>query len=166
MKFSGIPSEGFPIVNRWLIAAVATTATLLGACAATPPELVQFAGSPQDYQLESRADDAAKVFRIQIRSVSDRAVCLSVDDWPNRLGQVSGGGARAKFRTDGAEIPARDTNFGMCVGASCTVRIPARGVLEGWIGYAEFGEPEAISARKTKQLVYSVAPNFCDGKKN
>lgn len=115
----------------------------------------------QDYTLTSAANDDLKRFDLELRSNSSRSLCISGADWPNKLGQVSGGSERAKVVYGSREISSRDTNFGSCVGESCTVKIKPRSLMRGFISYNEFEESSGLSEVPEKRLIYQIKPYFC-----
>lgn len=124
---------------------------------------VRFVDAPQDYEVKVTPMDTESRFAVELISHSSRDLCMGIDDWPNALGQISGGPERAKVFADGRAFPAADTNFGYCVGKTCTLRIKPRQTLRGVIGYKEFGEPREIAALNGKRLEYHVRPFICTG---
>jgi hypothetical protein len=133
--------------------------SILG-CAAMPPD-PRFAKQGQDYELSWSANDQNDTFDIKLTSKSKTPLCFSVDDWPDRLGEVAGGAGRASLTAVAFSAASTDTNFGFCVGKACTIVVAPFASIEGVIGYKEFGDTGTIKALRNKQLTYSISPYFC-----
>jgi hypothetical protein len=114
-----------------------------------------------DYAFVAQANDAEKRFDLTLISKSARPICLSVEDWPNALGESAGGGGRAVLRTTNQSLPAKDTNFGYCVGRTCELSVKPKKSLTGHINYSEFGDPALIKEDAGKRLEYQIHPYFC-----
>ena len=138
-----------------------TGALSITSCASSAIQESSSAVAGSDYALNVEPNDAASRFELTLTSKSARRICFAVDDWPNSLGQVTGGGGRALLRMDGQELPAAETNFGYCVGQSCQVQVQAGTTVSGYINYKEFGAPDRIRASSNKTLEYQVRPYFC-----
>jgi hypothetical protein len=142
------------------ISLVIPVSLLILGCATRTPE-PQLAQQGQDYELSWSPNDENGTFGIKLTSKSKTSLCFSVDDWPDRLGEVSGGAGRASLKAVHYAAPSADTNFGFCVGRACTIVVAPYATVEGIIGYKEFGDPGAIKALRNKQLTYNISPFFC-----
>jgi hypothetical protein len=138
---------------------IAISSSIL-ACATRTPE-PRVAQQERDYELSWSANDDNSTFGIKLTSKSKIPICFSVDDWPNRLGEVSGGPGRASLKAVDFSAASADTNFGYCVGQACTIVVAPYASMEGVIGYKQFGDPDAIRALRNKQLTYDISPFFC-----
>jgi hypothetical protein len=117
------------------------------------------ASVPPRYQLKVIDRPQQKKFLVALRSSDDRPLCLDVEDWPNRFGQLHFGSTWVKLQSSEGTYPARDKSFGYCLGG-CTIRIAPGSELTGFI-VAEFGEPAAIAALSQRQLQFVVSPRVC-----
>jgi hypothetical protein len=133
--------------------------SILGCTTRTPDP--KFARQGQDYEFVWSANDNNVEFAIELASRTKTPLCFSVDDWPDKLGQVSGGPDRASLKAENFSAASADTNFGFCVGKDCTIVLAPNASIEGVIGYKEFGDPDAVRALRNKQLTYEIAPFFC-----
>jgi hypothetical protein len=115
---------------------------------------------PPRYQLEIRDRPQQKKFLLTLRSLDDRPLCLDIEDWPNGSGQLHFGSSWVKLALPEGIHPARDENFGYCLGG-CTIHIAPGSALTGYIGYAAFGEPAAIAALSQRHLQFVVSPRVC-----
>ncbi len=143
---------------RRLIAIVAAGTFVSGATVYS-----SFASSPPRYTLEIKDQPRQKRFVLALRSSDDRTLCIDVEDWPNRFGRVHFGGSSVRLETPKKMFPARDFNFGYCLG-NCSIYIRPRSVLTGFIGYAEFGPPSLIAGLTHRQLHFEVSPRICMSK--
>lgn len=120
-------------------------------------------GSPR-YRLEIGDTPDRRRFLLTLTSLDDRPLCLEITQWPNALGQVDSGSMRTILDSAEGKYPARDENFGYCVGEECIIHLAPRASLKGFIGYAEFGKPEAIAALSQRRLRYTISPSVCQAK--
>ena len=142
-----------------IILVIAVSPLILG-CATRTPE-PRLARQGQDYELSWSANDNSAEFAINLASRSKTPLCFSVDDWPDRLGEVSGGAGRASLKAVDFSAASVDTNFGFCVGRACTIVVAPFASIEGVIGYKEFGNPDTVKTLRDKQLTYNISPFFC-----
>jgi len=133
-----------------------------GACAKISPPPPVYAEVPRDYKITVNSDDNAKRFEITLLSKSKYDICISVDDWPNNLGELAGGPGRAVLELDDRSLTPNDTNFGLCIGKRCTVRIKSHDKIRGFINYKEFGYSADVASSSKKSLAYFVKPYKCD----
>jgi hypothetical protein len=142
-----------------IIFVIAASLLILG-CATRTPE-PRLARQGQDYGLSWSPNDENGTFGIKLTSKSKTSLCFSVDDWPDRLGEVSGGAGRASLKAVDFSAASVDTNFGFCVGRACTIVVAPFASIEGVIGYKEFGNPDTVKTLRDKQLTYNISPFFC-----
>lgn len=131
------------------------------ACTFSKSDEIVFADMNSAYTLITEGIDEDRIFSLVLTSKTDSNLCISVNDWPNSQGEVSGGGSRARVLSGQADYPAKDVNFGSCVGPECTLRVSARSSVRGFIRYREFGDPGRIAALNPKELQYKIRPYFC-----
>lgn len=105
-------------------------------------------------------------FVVNLISLDDRPLCLGVDQWPNELGQLDTGSKRATLKSDEGAYPARNENFGYCVGDACIIHVAPGSTLTGFIGYKEFGGPKTIARLTKRRLVFPVSTWICKPKDN
>jgi len=147
-------------MKTFTIAFVVAVVLHVAARATTVPA-PKFAQIDKDYELSWSQNDDKGEFAITLKSTSKSRLCISVDDWPDRSGQISGGGARSSIKADNFSAASVDTNFGFCVGKLCTITIAPYGSISGVIGYKEFGDSSYIKSLHNKQLTYVISPYFC-----
>ena len=140
---------------------LALLACVFAGCASNLPEHIRFADPHTEYVLEVDSNDIDQRFILKLSSLSDEYLCIGVDDWPNVLGQISGGSDRAVVSGGEETFYASDTNFGYCVGDGCTIRIRPRQTLTAFVGYKEFADPHEIAAIVDKKLTYRLRPFIC-----
>lgn len=120
-------------------------------------------GSTPRYELIIKDRPDLKRFTIALKSLDTRPLCLEITRWPNDIGHLHFGSVWVRLRSDEGVYAARDENFGRCVGPSCTLHIQPRSVLNGFIGYAEFGNPNKIMKLSRRRLEVDIAPVACHG---
>ena len=117
---------------------------------------------PQDhYRLLVTDNPEDTRFELMLSSMDERALCITVQQWPNQLGQLHMGSAIASLNTSEGVLPAEDENFGYCPGGCGLIRIAPGADLHGFIAYAAFGDPMRIAADAARKLTYSVKPHYC-----
>jgi hypothetical protein len=144
-------------MNRSAAIALVSCIPLL-ACAATSRGAdVSFVPS-SEYELSISPNLAQQTFDLTLRSKSQTSICIDLDQWPNNLGQVAGGGERAKVIASGRTFPAVDHNFGYCIGKDCQIRVSAGGYLEGHIGFSEFPGWNWQRDLRNSHVVFLIKP--------
>jgi hypothetical protein len=106
-------------------------------------------------------------FVLTVESLDSRPLCIAVEKWPNRAGQLHFGSVWVKLESSEGTFPARDENFGYCVGPHgepCLIQIAPGSVLKGSIGYEQFGDPTAIAKLSKRHLKFPVSPSVCKAK--
>jgi hypothetical protein len=116
---------------------------------------------PPRYRLRIKDNPAGMRFDLTLISYDDRPICLSRGGWPDGLGHVDWGSQWVKLRSKGHLLQARDWNFGFCEGDDCSHRVAPKGILTGFIGYAEFGNPKEIAALPSRHLLFDTTPYVC-----
>ena len=87
----------------------------MASCAISAPD-PKFAKEGKDYELSWSQNDESSTFGIKLTSKNGKPLCISVDDWPDKFGQVSGGAGRASLKAVDFSAPSVVTNFGFCAG--------------------------------------------------
>lgn len=117
--------------------------------------------SDDSYLLDAVDNPDNNRFDVILRSLGEQKLCLAVQQWPSRSGQLHMGSSFAHLEVGNRRLPATDENFGYCPGGCGTIEIPPHGELKGFIAYAAFGDPEAIKREPQRRLDYSIKPIFC-----
>lgn len=141
------------------IAAVLGSLFLLASCVHMPN--VSQPADKSAYELDVVDTPNNNRFDLTFRSRIDRKLCLTVDQWPSKAGQLHMGSERAQLETADRSLPAADENFGYCPGGCGVIEIPPNGYLHGFIAYEAFGNAVEIKSEKNKRLIFAVAPYFC-----
>jgi hypothetical protein len=129
---------------------------MLAACAQLPVL------STQDRYALQIADNAVdRRFDLILQSHDARPLCVAVESWPSRVGQLHMGSNLATLQTAAGSLPARDENFGYCPGGCGEHRIEPGGTLHGFIAYDAFGDASQLAADADKRLQFSVMPHYC-----
>ena len=118
----------------------------------------------ETYEVRVIDNPTERQFDLILISNNSRKLCLTLAQWPNRLGQLHMGSTRAKVQTSIGVVPALDENFGYCPGGlpGCDYhRIEPYGQLRGYITYAAFNDPDALVADPNKQIEFAVYPFYC-----
>lgn len=113
------------------------------------------------YSFEITDNPNERSFDIVLKSHAIRPLCISIENWPSRDGQLHMGSSLATLELSESSLPARDDNFGYCPGGCGQYRIEAGEELRGFITYAVFGEPERLVLHSSKRLQFSVSPHYC-----
>ena len=131
------------------------------ACTLRVADGVTDQGSAPLIRIEVIDRPSEKRFVVTLRSKDKRPLCLGIDQWPNRSGQLDTGSKRARLESAAGTFPARDENFGFCVGEECVIHVAPGASLTGFIGYAEFGPPAKIAALPRRRLHFPVTTWVC-----
>ncbi|HEL5339980.1 TPA: hypothetical protein UOJ00_002977 [Stenotrophomonas maltophilia] len=129
---------------------------MLAACAQLPTLPAQ-----DRYALQITDNAADRRFDLALQSRDARPLCVSVESWPSRVGQLHMGSDLATLQTAADSLPARDENFGYCPGGCGEHRIEPGGTLRGFIAYDAFGDASQLAADADKRLQFSVMPHYC-----
>lgn len=133
---------------------------MAGGCATSIPE-IEYAVQGRDFNLSHREDAVRGRFDVVLTSNSKRPMCMSPPSWPSRSGRVSGGGDRTSLRGDNGVVAAIDTDFGYCIGPTCTIHVAPGQSVSGFIDYAAFGGRQAVEGLRNRSLDFRPNPYFC-----
>jgi hypothetical protein len=117
------------------------------------------------YRLDITDRPAEKRFVLTLKSLDDRPLCIHVEKWPNRKGQVHFGRTWVKLESAEHTYAARDENFGYCIdesGKPCLLKILPGATLKGFVGYEQFGDPIVIANLAHRKLHFLVSPRVCE----
>lgn len=112
-----------------------------------------------DYELR----DTPMEQRIELIFVNnlDRAVCMSVENWPNAAGKMSYASDIVFLIVEGVKFPIEEFNTGVCIPRSeCYLRVKPREKLSGSIPYKDFLLPEEYWG-KPKELEFTPPAYEC-----
>ena len=115
----------------------------------------------QDYVLSTLADDNQNAFLIELRSTSNRDLCIDTMDWPNADGFWAGRSGLFELRNSGTTRSTSDVDSGSCTGARCVMRIQRGRSISSRLNYSTFGSNDEIRAMAPKRLNYNLVPSFC-----
>lgn len=113
------------------------------------------------YSLFIQDDAERERFELVLTSHASRAMCISVEQWPSRGGELHMGSDVASVRVNGEVIRARDENFGYCPGGCGEIIIPPKSEISGFISYSAFENQSRLTASPDKVLTFSVLPYYC-----
>ena len=141
-------------MTRTAWGAVGVAALLSAACATS-------SGVAPSAEYDLRVTDRPSLSRFDLElTARESPLCFGIAQWPDRQGRVQGS-ARAVVVTERGRFPARDFNFGYCQGKSCTIRVPARGKITGFVGYSQFPVDADLDATRSRSLEYNLNPYTC-----
>jgi hypothetical protein len=121
------------------------------------------------YRLEVEDRHNEGRFLITLVSLDTRLICIPIEKWPSRHGQLHFGETWVRLEAREGIYQARDTNFGYCIekdGGPCMIRLKPGASLKGFIGYGEFGKVSEIRALKDRHLVFPVISWICESHRN
>ena len=113
-----------------------------------------------EYSLKVEDNPAAQRFDLVLTANGSRALCLTSEQWPSRVGQLHMGGD-ATLTSKGLTLPARAENFGYCPGGCGRYRITSGHPLRGFIAYEAFGDAQRLALDADKQVTFKVSPFVC-----
>lgn len=135
-------------------------ASMISACASQ--EVDDSASTlPPVFNLSVTDNVEQQQFELLLQSSDSRPLCMDVEQWPNRLGQVDWHGRRGVLKAREGSFSAEDANFGFCPGGCGVIRIMPGDEHRGFIPYSEFGDPAAIAKLSDRRLDFTVAPRVC-----
>jgi hypothetical protein len=112
----------------------------LGACSPSAPETARVPTRNVDFSVTTTASTADRRFLVEFRSLTDRTLCVSANDWPTTEGLL------------GANRPA---------GADDDVhRVGARDALVAFVRFDQV-PPESLSGDAVRNVDFAPAPFFC-----
>lgn len=113
------------------------------------------------FRLSITPNDALGRFDVLLESEDAHPLCLTIEQWPNPLGQLGGWKGQAKVVLADAELSSKLNNFGYCP-INCTgLTITRKQPLHGFIAYDQFASPEPLATVADKRLVFDVQPSVC-----
>lgn len=102
-------------------------------------------------------------FDLTFKNETNRAVCLSADQWPGRHGQVNHQRDRIFLVSDEMRYSIKQFNTGYCIGETCTLTIAPGEKITGSIPFEHFDAP--IDAHTTsKSFEYDLRGWYCRSK--
>ncbi len=113
------------------------------------------------YRLIIKDEVAKRRFLLTLRSLDERPLCITFENWPDRQGHVHFGKTWVILRSHEGLYPARDENLGLCDGEGCIIRIAPHSELRGFVTYAQFGRSDSIAALSGRRLQYLITPSVC-----
>ena len=117
------------------------------------------------FRLEVTDNPKLKRFDLNLVSLDDRTLCISIGDWPNEDGEVQGASQWLSIESAGKMYRAHDPSvIADCFIGDCAMRVKPHDTLRGFIPYSVFGKAEVIAALATKRLQYEVRPFVCEKK--
>lgn len=144
----------------WLLAGACLQTAAPQSSAKTPTPL-DVGNPPPRYHLIVKDNRALARFEVTLVSRDSRIICLGRGGWPDESGHVDWGSQWVKLKSNRRSFPARDWNFGYCEGTDCTIRVQPRSKLTGFIGYAEFGDPQKIAVLRFRHLDFDPLVYVC-----
>jgi hypothetical protein len=137
---------------------------LLAGCSAIKHGAIPAVDSnmPARFTFEVKDSPDRKEFILRVVSEDDRDLCLPIEEWPNKTGQLSAGVDRAQVRLSTGELRQMLSGISMyCPGGCGTVRIGARSVLASAVSYDVFGLWQEAEISDRKILEMEVVPSVC-----
>ena len=114
-----------------------------------------------NFEVIAVGNDLKNSVEITLVSKNAHKICLDVEQWPNKFGQIENGSALILKLATGQAFEAKSTNFGFCPGGCGTIQIKPYSTLVARVGYDEFDMVEEITKLNGKSFFYSVSPFFC-----
>ena len=113
---------------------------VLTACSPSAPESARVPTRNVDFSVTTTASTADRRFLVEFRSLTDRTLCISANDWPTTEGEL---GAN---RPPGAGDEVR--------------RVGARDTLVAFVRFDQV-PPDSRSGDAVRQVDFAPAPFFC-----
>lgn len=130
---------------------------LLGSCAQkiTRP-------TADRYELDITDNAAERRFDVSLKSADNRAVCVSVENWPNSSGHFTVEKDDTYLQVGPNRLPAKSKLMSAyCPGGCGKHRVEPNSSLRGFISYEVFGDPENLAKEPQKRLNFPVSPHYC-----
>ena len=130
---------------------------LLSSCATPmlPP-------TPDRYVFEVTDNIQARRFDLVLKSLDEKALCISTEDWPANNGKYPVDIDEVKLKTVTGVLPVRSNLFSAYCPAGCgRLRVDGGGVLRGFISYEAFGNPDALANDTSKELLFAPRVDYC-----
>ncbi len=126
--------------------------TLCG-CKTTSPK-------PQHFPVVVQDNAEEQKFDISMQNTTAKAVCISVENWPNNIGELHYAADILYIEIASDTYPIFDSNLGYCPKGCGTHKIEAGETLKGNIPYKLFAIPEHQKTSK-KKLHFTPAAFKC-----
>jgi hypothetical protein len=97
-------------------------------------------------------------FLLQLQSLASRDLCIHVEDWPDRNGQLSQSRHDILLRCESEVFLPVVVNFGYCIGL-CEIRIKPGERISGFVNYKEF--PDWVPSGETVTLELNPYVTYC-----
>ena len=125
-------------MRRFALSAIALA--MSGACSPSAPESARVPTRNVDFSVTTTASTADRRFLVEFRSLTDRTLCISANDWPTTEGLL------------GANRPVEAGDEVRRVGARDTL-----------VAFVRFDQvpPESRSGDAVRQVDFAPEPFFC-----
>ena len=118
--------------------------------------------TPDRYALHVSDNVKERRFDIVFKSNDSKALCISMDSWPNSSGQFTVGREDVILETSAGALLAKSTlHSAYCPGGCGVHRIEDKGELRGFIAYEAFGDAGELAENLSKKLKFQVFPYYC-----
>jgi hypothetical protein len=133
-----------------------TAAIYMTGCATTGHEAAR---EEIDYAIAAVDNPAEARFEIVLTSLSNKALCVNDEDWPDH-GYIHYGDHFAVALVGDMQYPISDWNMGYCPGGCGYERVEPRSSLVGYLPYERF--PAAVAQTSaTRSLQFTPNVLFC-----
>jgi hypothetical protein len=114
------------------------------------------------YSLNIIDDIEARRFNLSLNSIDNRALCVSIENWPDSLGHFMVENNDVSLRIGQNHLKAKSTLISVyCPGGCGEHRIEPNDSLRGFISYDVFDDSETLAAEREKILNFPVTPRYC-----
>ena len=125
---------------------------LAGGCATTTTELVRI-----EYAVTDNPDQ--RKIELTYRNVSDAAMCLLPEHWPNSAGKINQASDVVSLVVGRERFPLKSFNTGYCP-EGCAIRVESGAVASAFIAYEDFALPDRAT-KEPKTLDFSPVTFKC-----
>lgn len=114
------------------------------------------------YKLKVADNSEARRFDVSLESGNTRALCISIENWPNQSGYftIEKGDTFVQVGTN-RFLAKSGLMSAYCPGGCGEHRIEPNGSLRGFISYEAFDNSEKLSTESKKHLNFPVTPYYC-----
>lgn len=114
------------------------------------------------YKLRISDNIEARRFDVSLESSDHRALCISIENWPNSSGHFTVEKGDTFVQVGVNHFHAKSKLMSAyCPGGCGEHRIEPNGSLRGSISYEVFDDPEKLAAEPQKHLNFPVTPHYC-----
>jgi hypothetical protein len=147
-------------IKLWIALPILTIA----GCRSTSVPVVSH--SAPRYRIDVVDEVQQKKFRLALVSEEKSPICVTLEGWPNKGGEVFSGSQRMSLEIPGQPpISGKSFKFAISCPGGCGYHVVKPGrELEGFIGYEQFDKPEEWSALPNKRLIFATSVHWCPGK--